>query len=55
MKEKISPLGHQHNEVVTYTNPKDGFTATFQWDGLKEVYSPHKLQNSQTVDKQLNC
>ena len=36
----VSPLGHQHNEIVTYTNSEDGFTATFQWDGIRQVYDP---------------
>ncbi|MDP3973420.1 MAG: hypothetical protein Q8P92_01170 [Candidatus Daviesbacteria bacterium] len=48
---KNSPLGHQHNEVVTYTNPRNGFTATFQWNGINEVYSPYKVLYNQSVDK----
>ena len=35
---KVSPLGHQHNEIITYTNPENGLTATFQWDGIMQVY-----------------
>lgn len=42
---KVSPLGHEHNEVVTYTNPKDGYTATFRWDGLKDVYYSENRPN----------
>ena len=36
----VSPEGHHHNQIVTYIHPESGFTATFQWDGIRQVYDP---------------
>lgn len=51
---------HHHNQIVTFTHPVTFFTATFQWDGISEVYRPYKSTDTGTqnnivgvgVDKQ---
>ena len=36
MEKFISPLNHQHNEVIQHH--KGDFAAIFRWNGLKQVY-----------------
>lgn len=38
MNIERSPLGHEHNQIITCTNSERGYSATFQWDGVNGVY-----------------